>query len=188
MKTTHVAFLRAVNVGGRTVKMEALRVLLATAGLQEVRPYIASGNVIFAAEESEPVLVSRIETLLAQSLGFRVDALLRTAGELQALIGANPFAGELGPADLRLYVSFLRDEPSAELRAALQALSTTDDRFAITGRDLFCLVRKRPEKEPFSNALVEKRLKTVATTRDWNTVQTIVDKHLTGTQGKAQNI
>ena len=188
MKTTYVAFLRAVNVGGRTVKMEALRVLLATAGLQEVRTYIASGNVIFAAEESEPVLVSRIEALLAQALGFRVDTLLRTAAELQALIGANPFAGELGPADLRLYVSFLRDEPSAELRAGLPALSTAEDRFAIAGRHLFCLVRKRPGKEPFSNVLVEKRLKTVTTTRDWNTVRTIVDKHLTGAQSKAPNI
>jgi uncharacterized protein (DUF1697 family) len=187
MNTIFVAFLRAVNVGGRTVKMEALRVLLTTAGLQEVRTYIASGNVIFTAAESEPALVSRIETWLAQSLGFRVDTLLRTAAELQAVIGANPFAGELGPADLRLYVSFLRSEPSADLRDALLALSTAEDRFAIVGRELFCLVRKRPGKEPFSNVFVEKRLKTVATTRDWNTVQTIVDKYLTGAQGKAQN-
>ncbi len=43
----YVAFLRAVNVGGRIVKMDELRRLFAGAGFADVETFIASGNVIF---------------------------------------------------------------------------------------------------------------------------------------------
>jgi uncharacterized protein (DUF1697 family) len=40
----YVAFLRAVNVGGRIVKMDELRGLFAEVGLSEVETFIASGT------------------------------------------------------------------------------------------------------------------------------------------------
>ena len=43
----YVAFLRAVNVGGRIVKMDELRRPFAAAGFADVETFIASGNVIF---------------------------------------------------------------------------------------------------------------------------------------------
>ena len=48
--TRYVAFLRAINVGGHVVKMEALRKLFESMGFQRVETYIASGNVIFDSE------------------------------------------------------------------------------------------------------------------------------------------
>ena len=42
-----IAFLRAINVGGRTVKMDRLRGLFADAGFRNVETFIASANVIF---------------------------------------------------------------------------------------------------------------------------------------------
>jgi uncharacterized protein (DUF1697 family) len=43
----YVAFLRAINVGGRTVKMGHLRSLFEAMGFSNVETFIASGNVIF---------------------------------------------------------------------------------------------------------------------------------------------
>ena len=41
------AFLRAINVGGRTIKMERLRREFEVFGFPGVETFIASGNVIF---------------------------------------------------------------------------------------------------------------------------------------------
>ncbi len=46
----YVAFLRAVNVGGRTVKMDLLRELFAQLQFKNIETFIASGNVIFDAK------------------------------------------------------------------------------------------------------------------------------------------
>ena len=43
----YVAFLRAINVGGHTVRMEALRREFESLGATNVETFIASGNVIF---------------------------------------------------------------------------------------------------------------------------------------------
>ena len=49
--TLYIALLRAINVGGRTVKMDRLRDLFEQVGFSAVETFIASGNVIFAAAE-----------------------------------------------------------------------------------------------------------------------------------------
>jgi len=45
-----VAFLRAINVGGRTVKMDYLRSLFEDLGFADVETFIASGNVVFESK------------------------------------------------------------------------------------------------------------------------------------------
>ena len=45
--TKFIAFLRAINVGGRNVKMDALRQIFVEMGFAHVETFIASGNVIF---------------------------------------------------------------------------------------------------------------------------------------------
>ncbi len=47
-----VAFLRAINVGGRTVTKDRLVSAFAAAGLRDAETFIASGNVAFDAPDS----------------------------------------------------------------------------------------------------------------------------------------
>ena len=54
----YVAFLRAINVGGRVVKMDDLRRHFVSMGLSDVQTFIASGNVIF---ESPARSTARLE-------------------------------------------------------------------------------------------------------------------------------
>ena len=66
----YIALLRAINVGGHTVKMEQLRGLFADIGFANVETFIASGNVIFdALSADEAALATQIEHSLAQALG-----------------------------------------------------------------------------------------------------------------------
>ena len=62
--TQYVAFLRAVNVGGRIVKMAELKKIFEAAGLAEVATFIASGNVIFRSPKVASGLEGQIERAL----------------------------------------------------------------------------------------------------------------------------
>ncbi|WP_030247421.1 DUF1697 domain-containing protein [Streptomyces sp. NRRL S-350] len=124
--TTYIAFLRAINVGGRTVRMERLRALFAELGLANVRSYIQSGNVFFTTDEptDEPAagpaaaptagparaaLTRRIEEHLEQALGYPVPVMLRTVDEVAAMLAAEPFRGVEVTPDVRLVVALLSE-------------------------------------------------------------------------------
>ncbi|WP_416873418.1 DUF1697 domain-containing protein [Kitasatospora sp. SC0581] len=114
--TTYIAFLRAINVGGRTVRMERLRALFAELGLGNVRSYIQSGNVFFTtAEPDRAALTGRIEEHLEQALGYPVPVLLRTVDEVADLLAAEPFRGVEVTPDVRLVIAFLSEPLPAEL-------------------------------------------------------------------------
>ncbi|MGF1431951.1 DUF1697 domain-containing protein [Kitasatospora sp. LaBMicrA B282] len=113
---TFIAFLRAVNVGGRTVAMARLRELFAELGLAGVRTYIQTGNVFFRADAAvdRAALTRRIEAHLATALGFQVPTMLRTVDEVAALVEADPFHGIEVTDDVRLCVVFLSEPLPAD--------------------------------------------------------------------------
>jgi uncharacterized protein (DUF1697 family) len=96
--TTYVALLRAVNVGGTgMLPMKELQTLCIELGLNNVRTYIQSGNVLFDSQLSEPTLKRKLEQVLAEKLGRPVGVLTRTTAELRAILEANPFRGAKPP-------------------------------------------------------------------------------------------
>lgn len=111
MDRTWIAFLRAVNVGGRKVEMARLRALLEGLGLTRVRSYIASGNAFFDAELDTPAaraeLVAAIERRLLTEFGFEIPVLLRSTDEVAAALAAAPFDQVELTADTRLSIAFL---------------------------------------------------------------------------------
>lgn len=145
---TYIAFLRAVNVGGRVVKMERIRALFAELGFGSVRSYIQSGNVFFdTAETDRAALTRRIETHLADALGFEVAAMVRSVPEVEAALATDPFRGVEETPDGRLCVVFL-SEP-VPVPAALPLTSPKGDCqvVAVTGAEIFLvlhLVNGRP--------------------------------------------
>ena len=71
----YVAFLRAINVGGRVGKMAALKGLFERLKLADVETFIASGNVIFTsasdAQRLERLIEGALEKVLGQALTLR---------------------------------------------------------------------------------------------------------------------
>jgi uncharacterized protein (DUF1697 family) len=99
---THIAFLRAVNVGQRKVEMARLREVLTQLGFGAARTYIASGNAFFTSADSDrEAIVERIEGGLAEAFGFEIPTIVRTIAELRAELAASPFAGQQPAADER---------------------------------------------------------------------------------------
>jgi uncharacterized protein (DUF1697 family) len=167
-----VALLRAINVGGRFVKMEKLRALAAGAGLQNVATYIQSGNLLFDCSAREaPRMEARLEELWRAKLPWEFPTLVRTQKQIEALFeeGSGLEHGLKGK-DVRHYVSFLRSEPAREAIDELHAWSYAKERLLVRGRELhfWCTIPSHEAK--FTNARLERVLGFPATTRDWKTV------------------
>lgn len=91
---THIAFLRGINVGGNTVlPMERLKALCDGLGLQNVRTWIQSGNVIFESALTEKTLVRKLEAALRSSEKRDILVIIRSAGDLASVLQHNPFPG-----------------------------------------------------------------------------------------------
>lgn len=177
--TRYVAFLRAINVGGHTVKMPELKRLFEEMGFTDVSTFIASGNVIFEADSDDTAeLEHTIEQALEQALGYEVITFLRTLPEVAAIAEHMPFIEAEFEAGAVLYIVFLQTELSDELHKRLLALQNELDVFHVRGRDIFWLHRKQLRKpgKP-ADAPIEKTLKIAATIRNVNTIRRIAAKY-----------
>jgi uncharacterized protein (DUF1697 family) len=163
----YVAFLRAVNVGGRVVKMDKLRMMFTSLGVKNVKTYIQSGNVIFDAGGSITALRKKVETMLLKELGYEVPTMIRTVAEVANIAENHPFKKVKLADDAKTYVSFLAEEPSKDLLRALLALNNDDTAYQKKNLEVYSIVSKKAaEKAPFSNSLLEKKLGVAATTRN----------------------
>ena len=136
-----VAFLRGLNVGGHRVKMDVLCRRFEAMGFTDVSSFLASGNVLFAADTQDAGDIERlIETELADALGYAVPAFVRTADETREIAARAPFAAEaLETSNGKLQVALLRSAPDAQARERVLRLATTEDQLAIAGRELYWL-------------------------------------------------
>ncbi len=90
--TNYVAFLRGVNVGGKSLlKMADLTLALSEAGFAEVKTYIQSGNIIFTAEESNTnQLAEKIKLTIQNRFGLSVEVVVISKARWQAVIDSAP--------------------------------------------------------------------------------------------------
>lgn len=168
-----VAFLRAVNVGGHNVKMDALKTIFESAGLENVATFIASGNVIFDSPKRAATLENLLEETLETNLGYRVATFVRSVAELQEIAQRQPFARRDG----KTYIGFLKKRPDAATTTALLSLRTEVDDLEVVGRELYWLNRGAFAESKLSGGLLEKTLKGETTLRNTNTVEKIAAKY-----------
>ncbi len=175
----YVAFLRAINVGGHTVKMDYLRSLFEQLGFANVETFIASGNVIFDSKsKNTKALEQKIETYLQRELGYAVATFLRSIDELTAIAQHQAFPeSELKAEGYTLYIGFMATEPGEKPKEILQSLSTKVDEFQVNGREVYWLFRKKFSESEFSGALLSKTLGAALTLRNVTTIKRLAAKY-----------
>src|SRR5882672_1221784 len=175
----YVAFLRPINVGGHTVKMDHLRGLFEALGFSNVETFIASGNVIFdSTSKSTKALEKKIESHLQKNLGYAVATFIRSTSELAVLANYKPFSdSDLNSTGHTLYVGFMASEPSDTARGKLQSLATKTDDFHLRGREVYWLRRAKFSESDISGALLGKILGMPATLRNVTTVKKLAAKY-----------
>jgi uncharacterized protein (DUF1697 family) len=172
----YVAFLRGINVGGRTsVKMERLREVFSSAlGFENVKTYIQSGNVIFESKErDDSKLVARIEAAVEREF-FKTPVMVRSIEEIKNAIENNPFAGEEFE-DKLFHLVFLADKLSDEKAALLLANNRHTEEFAVRNREVYCLLRDGVADSLLGKKYIDNKLKMPATSRNWRTISKIVE-------------
>jgi uncharacterized protein (DUF1697 family) len=173
----YVAFLRAINVGGRKlIKMDELARIFSAAGFRNVRTYIQSGNVIFdSTSANPPALTKKIEQALRKILGYEVPVILRPLADLTEIVRRNPFRKIKTDADVGRFVVFLSDPPPRNPKLPLRSITENVTVFEVTDRAAFVVSgRKKNGSFGFPNKFVEKEFSVLGTTRNWNTVNKIL--------------
>jgi uncharacterized protein (DUF1697 family) len=173
-----VALLRAINVGGRTVKMTELCALFEQARLRRVQSVITSGNVLFDARTSDAAaLEKRIETSLRKGLGYEVATFVRTAEELDAVVAHDPFdAADPVLESHVVHVIFTRVPIDAERAAKIVALRTDYDELHVFGREVFWRTRGRSSDSLIKPSAFARAFGDPGTARNITTVRKLAAK------------
>lgn len=176
--TRYVAFLRAINVGGRVVKMRTLRQLFEEWGAANVETFIASGNVVFDSSRRSAAVAERaIEDHMGKALGYPVVTFLRTLSELATVAGHTPFAKSEYDAGATLFVGFMKDSPGPAVSGAVAALRDDVNDYAIEGRELYWLRRSRLIESIGQGPPLERIVASPITMRNMNTVRRLASKY-----------
>ena len=167
-----VSLFRGINVGGhQQIRMDELKTLHASLGLKDVVTYIQSGNVVFTSDNTHPAqLPVQIEDAFAQRFGFRVKVMVRSAAQLEEIIANNPFQDQPQKASNRILVLFLAHRPEKTALEDLRKSYTGPEELRLIGQELFIYYPIGIGRSKLSLPLIEKKLKTMGTGRNWNTV------------------
>lgn len=174
----YVAFLRAVNVGGRIVKMDQLRRVFEAAGLDDVETFIASGNVVFSTRSTATAKVeSMLEAALRTALGYDVPVLVRSTAEVAAAAAHRAFPeADIAAAGAHV-VAFLRGPLDAAGKKGLAALGSAADRFVAHGREVYWLSTVGQGESKMTLVKFEKAVGQPATMRSMTSAGKLAAKH-----------
>lgn len=134
---SQILLLRGINLGPhKRVPMPELRALLGDAGLEDVRTYVASGNVVLSSDAAPEELAAQAEALIASRFGFDVDVIARTADELAEVVRLNPLA-DVAEDPKRYQVSFCDGEPDPAAVEKIAAAAAPTEKLVAIGRELY---------------------------------------------------
>ena len=173
-----ISILRGINVSGqKEILMADLKALYERLNFKNVQTYIQSGNVVFEylQENSNIVIAKTIEDAIEKEYNFQVPVLVKQAGDLISTIKNNPFTEEAGTDPSRVAVTFLESQPTSENLKKLEGIDYPPDRFIIDGLNIYIHCPKSYGNSKLSNNFFESKLKVRATTRNWKTINKLVE-------------
>lgn len=168
-----VALLRGVNIGKRRVAMADLRAGLASAGCTDVQTYVQSGNVVLNPPAGWANVCDELAAAVTTIAGFAIDVVVRTRDDLHDVIRRNPYPEAGGT---QLHVVFFAGRPRPDPLSDLDMSSFHPEHATLSDRELYLHLPDGMGRSALATALERgsRRSSTVATTRNWNTVQRLV--------------
>ena len=171
----YVAFLRAINVGGRNVKSEQLIAAFSSCGLQQVSTFLASGNVVFySSADVAPGLRNLAEAAVEKHCGFKSEVFIVSADRLALTLEAYPYMETL--TSLPTHCIGFCDVMSAEQCSALAPFASDTDHFAVADGIVYWASSNRQSEPTFTLKQLEKSIGTRVTFRGYNTISRLCAK------------
>jgi uncharacterized protein (DUF1697 family) len=173
--TAYALLIRGVNVGTKnSLPMAELRSMLAAIGCTDVRTYVQSGNAVFETTRRATELTTAIEEALERYMGRPIATTLRTHRQMNAILDLNPFA-TVATDPARVCVTFLSKPPTKSEVAPLHAEDWTPELFHVTDKEIYTWHPNGQGQSALAAALGKLKLRGAVTTRNWNTVQKLVE-------------
>ena len=172
---TYIALFRGINVGGKHIlPMKELVAELEGLGLQDIKTYIQSGNVIFRSKVTDTAqLCGKISAAVKKGHGFEPQVLLLDSAALDKAIRGNPYP-EAEVAPNTLHLNFLAAIPPKPDLNALEKIRAENERYYLAQDVLYLHAPDGIGRSKLA-AGMERLLGVPLTSRNWNTVRKLKD-------------
>jgi len=169
----YVAFVRGINVGGRTITMADLKARFEVLGFDEVRTVLQTGNVVFRSDRRPATIKPTIEAGLQEAFDYPARAQVYTLGKVRHIIEESPF--DDGDPERHSYVLFFEDGLERQLAAEATDPDASVEQVEIGDGVLYWQVPKgQTLKSPLATYLTKARYKTFHTNRNLKTLRKVV--------------
>ena len=151
--------------------MEKLRSLYESLNLENPRTYLQSGNVVFGSSLASTELTSLLSKKIELKFNLNVPIVIRSYDELARIVDRVPYAKK----DLsKVHVTFLSDAPKDFPKEAIDAFVGNGEKYRTNQSEIYLLLPNGYGRKKLTNNLFEKKLRLMATTRNWNTVDALL--------------
>lgn len=142
-------------------------------GFHNAKTYLQSGNVVFDNDGRDRSSVAiQIEKRLKDQLGLQVSVFIRTPNDLARIVASQPFKNR---DRTKLHVTFLYTLPQKNREAEIRAVARGGEEFSISNLEVYLFLPNGMGKTKLSNNFIEKTFGVPATTRNWNTVNALLE-------------
>lgn len=174
--TVYISLLRGINVSGqKRMKMADLRTMYEELGLEKVKSYVQTGNVIFQSNDNPATLVAQIEARIEVVFGFSADVQVYTVNDWRAIINDSPYLNDADKDRKRLLVTLLAEVPDSQRIQDLGEIDSANDEYHIRDQVIHMYCPEGYGRSKLSNNFWESKLKVRATTRNWNTMNKLLE-------------
>jgi uncharacterized protein (DUF1697 family) len=170
--TVYVALLRGINVGGRSLKMDALREIAVGAGFDRVSTYIQSGNVLFRSRLGTASVAATLHDAILDGAGIDTTVVIRTAEQMRGVAAGNPWPDRIQDPT-RVSVSFLYPEcvPTID---DVDPAEFAPDEVVVVGQDAYLSTPNGLGRSKLVEPVL-KRLGLQGTVRNWRSVAKLTE-------------
>ena len=175
---TYISLLRGINVSGqKMIKMTELVDLYKGLAFSDIMTYVQSGNIVFKSDKTISIndLSAQIANAIFRKYKFQVPVIIRTKKQILKAISMNPFLKDQNTDISKLHVTFLSEAPEKSNVELIINSDFSPDKFIISGTEVFLYCPSGYARTKLSNSFFENKLKVIATTRNWNTINKLAD-------------
>ncbi len=170
--TQHIVLLRGINVGSRNrIAMPKLRTALEAAGLDDIRTYLQSGNVVLSSGTNP---AGAVRGVIASEFGLDIAVVTRTRAQLAKVVAQNPLA-KVAEDPRRYQVSFCDAKPSRAVVRLIEETAAPGERVVVHGREIYAWHPDTIARSKLWALLAGQKLGVTATARNWATVQKLLE-------------
>jgi uncharacterized protein (DUF1697 family) len=173
----YAAFFRNLNLGrSHSPTRDQLEAAFLQSGALAAQSFLTNGTIAFdagSARAAKKVLADACKVMAAQC-GLKEPGFLREMDYLARLVQTDPFHAVNVDRVYGCYITFLHGAASglatASPRGDVEVVQLAD-------AEVLCIAHQLGKSPGSPNAFIEKALALPATTRAWNTVVRLVQKH-----------